>query len=743
MNDAYLDFLEKKQKVHIESGFDVYELNYDLFNFQKFVVKRALHHGKYAVFSGTGTGKTRKQSVWSVEVNNHTNKPVLILAPLAVSGQTIKEAKKIGVEIKKWVSCENYEGIYIINYEQLENLPIEFIESLGGVALDEASIIKNHEGAYRNKIIELFYDTPYKSVWTATPSPNDPMELGNYSEFLNIMPRNEMLAMYFVHDAGETQKWRLKGHAKQVFWEWVSTWAIMFQNPTDIGFYQDGFDLPPLNFIERKIITPKKDNGKLFNDVAVSATNFNSELRITKLQRLEDIAPIVNNSQEKFIIWIKQNEEGDLLRKLIPDAIEVKGSDTTEYKEEKLLGFSEGDFRVLISKTKICGSGLNYQICRNQMFPSPDFSFEALFQGIRRSWRFGQQNDVNIYITTTDTMTNVIQSIKQKEKQFEIMQAEMSKAVNKNLIEEKTINLKRKFKEYKTKNFMYQLGDSVQLIRNLESESVGFSIWSPPFPTLYVYSNELEDMGNCKDFNEFFTGFNFLLPDLNRVMMSGRNVAVHCMDVPIQKGKEGYIGLRDFSGMIIDSFQKAGFIYHSRVTLWKNPVTEMQRTKALGLLHKQIKKDASMCRVGIPDYLLIFRKEGENEIPIVHQDKDPLQPNYLPVDLWQKYASPIWMDIDFGDTLNSKAGKEKDDERHIAPLALPIINRALHLWSNEGDTVLTTYGGIGSEGVESIKLKRKAILFELKESYFNEGIQNCLNAEKLQSQKTLFNEIVN
>lgn len=938
MNDAYLDFLEKKRKVHVESGFDVGDLNYDLFEFQKFVVKRALHHGKYAVFSGTGTGKTRQQLAWANEIVKHTDSDVLILAPLAVSGQTIKEGKSIGIEVRRWCDDELYatdEAIYIINYEQLENLPIEFIKTLGGIALDEASIIKNHEGAYRNKIIELFYDTPYKSVWTATPSPNDPMELGNYSEFLNVMPRNEMLAMYFVHDAGETQKWRLKGHAKQVFWEWVSTWAIMFQNPKDIGFEQEGFDLPPLNFIERKIVAPKKDNGKLFNDVAVSATNFNAELRITKLQRLEDIAPIVNNSQEKFIIWIKQNEEGELLRKLIPDAIEVKGDDSTEYKEDVADWFtqnkcickhlkkkqptiknggsktntnqknitseerikskpnrqhwnlskkekdiipngilkiktelenticptesektngeeknilpilnidkdieklqsngtetiqkqnleqglrntdlhlnniesylqsnmvnaqyagqshllsqqnkdctltiatpqekSEDCFaeivttqsenlrmmpnclneqhctcgarshkKVLVSKLKIYGAGLNFQNCKNQSFPSPDFSFEALFQGIRRSWRFGQKDEVNIYITTTDTMTNVIQSIKQKEKQFEIMQAEMSKAVNKNLIEEKTINLKRKFKEYKTKNFMYQLGDSVQLIRNLESESVGFSIWSPPFPTLYVYSNEIEDMGNSKDFNEFFTGFNFLLPDLNRVMMSGRNVAVHCMDVPIQKGKEGYIGLRDFSGMIVDSFLKAGFIYHSRVTLWKNPVTEMQRTKALGLLHKQIKKDAAMCRVGIPDYLLIFRKEGENEVPIIHQDKDPLASNYLPVDLWQKYASPVWMDIDFGDTLNGRNAKEEDDERHIAPLALPIINRALHLWSNEGDTVLTTYGGIGSEGSEAIKLKRKAILFELKESYFNEGVQNCLNAEKLQSQKTLFDEI--
>jgi DNA modification methylase len=564
------------------------------------------------------------------------------------------------------------------------------------------------------------------------------MEIGNYCEFLDVMGRNEMLAMFFVHDAGETQQWRLKGHCKKIFWEWVSTWAIMFQNPRDIGFEMEGYDLPPLNLIERKIITEKRNNGQLFNDVAVSATTFNAELRITIIERLNDVAGIVNGSNENFLIWIKQNAEGEELKKLIPKAVEVTGSDSTEYKEEKLLGFADNKFSVLVSKTKICGQGMNYQNCHNQVFASLDFSFESLFQGIRRSWRFGQTHAVNIYIVTTDTMENVIQSIKRKEEQFEEMQKEMTLACTRTLNIATKPTTKRKFQQYKTDKFMYQLGDSVQLIRNLESESVGFSIWSPPFPTLYVYSNENEDMGNCKDFDQFFKGFNFLIPELFRVMETGRNVAVHCMDVPIQKGKEGYIGLRDFSGMIIQSFIDAGFVYHSRVTLWKNPVTEMQRTKALGLLHKQVKKDAAMCRVGIPDYLLVFRKDGVSKNPVVHQDKDASKPNYIPVDLWQKYASPVWMDIDFGDTLNGRNAKEEDDERHIAPLAIPIINRALHLWSNEGDTVLTTYGGIGSEGVESIKLKRKAILFELKKSYYDEGVKNCIAAEIESNQHQLF-----
>lgn len=743
MND-YLEFLESKRITHPQSGFKISidNLNKKLFPFQKFCVQRSLEYGKYAIFSGTGTGKSLMQVSYSSEVINHTNKPVLILAPLAVSSQTISIAADMGIEIKKYSQdAKVCEGIFITNYEQLNNIPIEFINSLSGIVIDEASILKNPNGVYRNKLINTFKNTPYKAVFSATPSPNDPMEIGSYSEFLDVMPYNEMLAMYFVHDAGNTQQWRIKKHAKREFWNFVSSFALMFQVPKDIGFDNTGFDLPPLNLIEKQIITAKRDNGSLLNDVAVSATTFGKELRLTKVERLDEVAKIVNASEENFVIWIKHNSEEEYIKKLIPEAVIVTGSDSTEEKEKNLLGFANNEFRVLISKTKICGFGMNWQNCHNTIYASPDFSFEAVYQSIRRFLRFGQEFAVNVWLITTDTMQNVVETFNRKQRQFEEMQREMSLASNENLHIERLVRLKRKFKQYKTENFMYQLGDSVQLIRQLESNSIGFSIWSPPFPTLYVYSNEIEDMGNCKDFNEFFTGFNFLIPDLNRVMMPGRNVAVHCMDVPIQKGKEGYIGLRDFSGMIIDSFQKAGFIYHSRVTLWKNPVTEMQRTKALGLLHKQIKKDASMSRVGIPDYLLIFRKEGDNPDPIVHQDKDPLLPNYLPVDLWQKYASPVWMDIDFGETLNKKNARDENDEAHIAPLALPIINRALHLWSNEGDTVLTTYGGIGSEGYESIKLNRKAILFELKESYFNEGVQNLLNAEKLKKQRSLFDEM--
>ncbi len=721
---TYEEFLKSKQKTFTESGFYAIGINEKLFPFQAHIVKRALQAGKFAIFADCGLGKTFMQLEWAEQVTHFTNQPVLILAPLAVVGQTIKEADKFGIHIEELKSDVFGQGIYISNYEQLENIDAY---QFSGIVLDESSILKNFEGATKNLIIEKFQYTPYKLACTATPSPNDPMELCNHSEFLNVMSRTEMLAMFFVHDGGETSKWRIKGHAKKDFYRFVGTWATMLNKPQDIGFQMEGYALPELCFIEKHIKTDQRDNGLLFNDTAISATNFNQELRLTKIERMSEVIEIVNNSSENFIIWIKQNEEGEYLRKLIPDSVEVKGSDSPEYKKEKLLGFANNEFRVLITKTKIAQFGLNYQNCHNQVFASLDFSFEGLYQAIRRSYRFGQEHPVNIYLITTDTMTNVITSINNKQRQFEEMQNEMSQVINENTESENKVFDNE---PVITEDYKVFRGDCVEMIKQVPDNSVGLSVFSPPFAELYTYSNHIEDMGNSKTYKEFLTAFNFLVTELYRVVKSGRNVAVHCMDLPIQKGKEGYIGLRDFSGMIITAFQEAGFIYHSRVTIWKDPVVEMQRTKALGLLHKQVKKDSTMSRVGIPDYVLIFRKDGERIDPVTNTD--------IPVDLWQKYASPVWYDIDYGDTLNFTDGRDDKDEKHICPLQLPTIERLIHLYSNKGDTVLTPFMGIGSEVYQAVKMERKAIGFELKESYYDLAKKNISQAVEAKKQLSLF-----
>lgn len=262
-------------------------------------------------------------------------------------------------------------------------------------------------------------------------------------------------------------------------------------------------------------------------------------------------------------------------------------------------------------------------------------------------------------------------------------------------------------------------GDSCEVIKGIPDNSVHFSVYSPPFASLYTYSNSDRDMGNCRNHGEFYEQFEFLASELFRVLMPGRNMSFHCMNLPTSKERDGFIGITDFRGDLIRIFQKAGFIFHSEVCIWKDPVTAMQRTKALGLLHKQLKKDSCMSRQGIPDYLVTMRKPGDNPEPVTHTNET------FPVDAWQKYASPVWMDINQSNTLQARSVREEKDERHICPLQLDVIKRAILLWSNPGDIVLTPFLGIGSEAYVALELKRRAIGIELKESYYNQAVKNC------------------
>lgn len=723
----YKEFLRSKTLTAPAVGFEVDEssLHSSLFDFQRWIVKVALQKGRYAIFADCGLGKTLMQLVWADAVSKHTDRPILILAPLNVVGQTLAEADKFNIAAARYDGFSPDVNIYVTNYESLEHISVR---DFGGIVLDESSILKNYTGVYRNRLIETFAETEYKLACTATPSPNDIMELGNHAEFLGLYNRSEMLARWFYHDGGETAKWTLKGHAEVEFYSWLASWSVMLSKPSDIGFSASGYNLPDLIFHDEQIVTQIRDNGKLFNDTAVSATSFNEELRITLVERIERVADIVNSTDEDFIIWVNQDIEADKVKSIVPDAVEVRGSESPKAKEEKLLGFQKQAFRVLLTKTKMARFGLNYQHCHNQIFAALDFSFESLYQAIRRSYRFGQQHPVHIYLVTTDTMQNVIEAIERKQKQHVEMQRKMIESMNSSIEfsdDTATSGIDRVTNEHCD----IRRGDCVELIRTLPDESVGFSIFSPPFASLYTYSDHPADMGNCSTYEDFAYSFRLLVEELYRVMWSGRNVAVHCMDLPIQKGKEGYIGLRDFSGLIRETFEAAGFIYHSRVTIWKNPVTEMQRTKALGLLHKQVKKDAAMSRTGIPDYLMVFRKPGEHLHPVRCE---------IDVDTWQQYASPVWMDINYGNTLNVQEAREEKDERHICPLQLDTISRSIHLWTNEGDTVLTPFMGIGSEVFQAIKQNRIGIGFELKDSYFQVAIKNVQAAIAGRNQMTLF-----
>ena len=724
----YQKFLKTKEKSHISSGFDIdqKQLNKNLFDFQKYTVQIALKKGRFAVFADCGLGKTLMQLSWAEEVFNYTNKKVLLLAPLSVVEQTKREALKFNI---------NLDSFDITNYEQLKNTDTSIYS---GVVLDESSILKGRDGKLSRFIIDTFKMTPYKLACTATPSPNDHMELGQHSEFLGVMPYLEMLAMYFVHDGGETSKWRLRKHAKDDFWKFVMTWAIAIDNPKTLGFNHDGYDLPEIEYIEHTIPVENLTNS-LFGDVAVSATEINKDLRRSLDKRINKTNSIVNdNPDEQFIIWGLQNAETDALNKLIDESVNVQGSDKPEVKANNLNRFAREEFKRLITKTSIASFGMNYQQCHNMVFCSYDFKFEAFYQAVRRCYRFGQTKKVKVHLLVPDSQKNVRKSILEKEKKHFEMIKEMSNYSANTDYKTAVSKVKVTNKEIVTDNYSVFNGDCVQTLQQLPDNCADISVFSPPFAELYVYSDKKEDMGNVANYKQFENHFKYLIPELKRVVKDGRIVAVHCMDLPIQKGKEGFIGLRDFSGMLVDWFTEQGFIYHSRATLWKNPVTEMQRTKALGLLHKTIKKDSSMSRVGIPDYVLFFRNQGDNLTPITHQDTDDSKPDFLPVDLWQKYASPVWYDVDYKRTLQYTTARDNNDEKHICPLQLDTIERVLHLYSNEGETVLSPFGGIGSEGYQALKMNRKSISVELKESYFQINKKNHKAAVLEKSALTLF-----
>lgn len=262
-------------------------------------------------------------------------------------------------------------------------------------------------------------------------------------------------------------------------------------------------------------------------------------------------------------------------------------------------------------------------------------------------------------------------------------------------------------------------GDSAEILKGIPANSIHYSIFSPPFASLYTYSNSERDLGNCRTTTEFYQQFKYIVDELYRVLMPGRLISFHCMDLPLSKERDGVIGLRDFRGELIKLFEDSGFVLHSQVCIWKDPVTAMQRTKAIGLLHKQIKKDSCMSRQGIPDYLVTMRKIGENPEPVSHTNET------FPVEIWQRYASPVWMDINPSDTLQATSARDEKDERHICPLQLTVIKRALNLWTNPGDVVLTPFLGIGSEAYVALELGRRAIGIELKPSYYQQAVRNC------------------
>jgi DNA modification methylase len=777
----YSEFLETKKGKTKTVGFDIdeNELNPKLKDFQKHLIKRHLKLGRAGNFSDTGLGKAFMLLEWSYQVSKHENKPVLITAPLGVTVQLLKEASKFGYDLQRYKGGFVTNDIWITNYEQVYKMTD--ISHFIGIALDESSILKSYTGKIRNYFTKLCRDIKYKYVLSATPSPNQVDEIGQQAEFLGVLDARDMRAKWFVRDEG-MNNYRLKKHAKQDFYGWLKSWCDIVTSPSDLGFYETAkeYKLPKLNRHYYEIKSEKKQNGKLFNDVSVNSTDHNAELRRTIVERMQYVTNIIQqNKNEQILVWVKINDEADYLKKVLSelniDFREVRGNDKPEIKEKNLIEFAENKYKVLITKSKIAGFGMNYQNCNIHIEPSIDFSFEGLYQRNRRSWRFGQNKDVDIYIVTVDTMQNVQVAIERKQKQFDELKRGLSTAINKKY----GLIMDYNREEIKTDNYHIIKGDSCVEIGTFEGDTFDFSIFSPPFSNLFIYSNSYRDMGNNENNEEFFKQNAFLLTQLFHKMKPGGLVAVHSKDLAVYKGSSGYTGLYDFTGDYHRAMETAGFKYHSKITIWTDPVLEMQRTKTQRLLYKQLRKDSRYSGVGLPEYITLFKKwDGidnfENYEPVNNKTFEN-----FPLDTWQEWASPVWgarigkqnlielikhyyeangvnlndeskwdltpdwftgswFDIKRTDVLNSKEGTDLGDEKHIAPLQLTVIQRCLQMWTNPGNVVFTPFMGIGSEVYKSVELGRYGVGIELKDSYFEAATKNINNIISKKNELTLF-----
>lgn len=424
----YRQFLATKRIIDPDTGIiGAIDLPEVMMPHQRDITRWALRRGRAAIFAGTGLGKTLMELTWADRVSAHTGKPVLIFAPLAVSQQHIREAFKFGLSARIVRDQSEVEpGVNVTNYQKIDRFDLS---DFGGIVLDESSVLKSTDGKYRTRLISECAQVPFRLAATATPAPNDFMELGNHAEFLGVMSYTDMLATFFVHDGGDTQKWRLKGHAENEFWKWMASWAVMLRQPSDLGYPNDGYDLPPLRQQSHTVAVeyePSIDTGLLFPMEAHTMQERIAARRDSIEERVA-LAASITPADRPFVWWCNLNSEADALARAIPGAVNLSGSDKDEDKERKIADFLEGRARVLISKPSICGFGLNFQHCADTGFVGLNDSFEQIYQAIRRFWRFGQSKPVNVHFIASEMEGAVVANLRRKEADADHMADQMVK----------------------------------------------------------------------------------------------------------------------------------------------------------------------------------------------------------------------------------------------------------------------------------------------------------------------------
>ncbi len=747
--DLYQKFLETKNHKISDSGIGISKdtIHLKLFEWQNLIVRWAVRKGRCAVFLDTGLGKTFVQLEWARLIGENT----LIIAPLSVARQTVREAKKIDTDIKYVREQSEIVGkISITNYEMIEHFDYS---KFGAVVLDESSILKSIGGKTRRLLTDLCRDIPFKLCCTATPAPNDYIELGNHTEFLGICKMQEMLGMFFVNANKEHTiayegkmyrrkgsnkngtEWRLKHHAEQPFFRWLASWAITMVRPSDLGYDDDGFILPPLTITPTYIHTEYKPTDQLFFTKLHGITDRIEVRKNTLESKLSKLKEIVGSDPGQWIIWCGLDTESKAATQLL-GAVEIKGSDSIDHKVQSIEDFQDDKIRIIVTKQKIAGYGLNLQNAHNMVMLGLNDSWEGWYQAIRREWRYGQTNPVNVYPILHEAEQEIYQNIMRKDA--------MARRLRESLIahirdyEKGELGMTTKLtSDYQEDikvghGWTAMLGDSCKRLTELKENSIDLSVYSPPFDDLFTYTASEYDLGNSNGWGEFFAHYHFIIKEILRVTKPGRLTCVHSSDIPAMAQRDGYIGIKDFPGEVIRAYEKEGWIFSGRAFIDKNPQAQAIRVKSKALLFVQMRKDSSDSRPALIDQILLFKKPGENAVPI-----KPVDNGELDNETWIEWAHGIWLGINETGTLQIHRARGADDEKHICPLQLGTIERCIKLYSNPGEMILTPFGGIGSEAYMALKLGRKATLIELKPEYFNVAVSNMKQAEAMVHSKML------
>lgn len=747
---TYLDFIERKRIRHTPTGFDVDagELNPLLFDWQRRVTSWALQRGRAAIFADCGLGKTAMQLEWARRVHEHTGRPVLVLAPLAVAAQTRAEGEKFEIDVTVCREASDVaDGVNVTNYERLDRFdPAVF----GGLVLDESSILKAYTGATRNAIQAFADQVAFRLACTATPAPNDVMEMTNHSEFVGSLQGKQVLALFMMVDYKDgsqgKQSYVLKPRARAAYFEWLASWAIALRRPSDAGGSDDGFLLPALDVhdtvVDATATTPA--DGQLFALEAATLQERHHARRDSITERVARVAELVAAEPgESWIVWCGLNAESQAVTAAVPGAVEVTGSDDPDVKAERMEAFSRGEIRVLVTKPSIAGWGMNWQHCARVAFLGMSDSWEQYYQAVRRCYRFGQTRAVHVHRVTSQNEGAVITNIQRKERQAADMMDGMVDAMGELTFgrDRAPAHVRRDLAE--GDRWAMHLGDSVDVLAEFDDGAADMALFSPPFPGMYMYTDTPFDIGNTSSIDEMIEHFRFVSSGLRRVVKPGRLCVIHLMQLPAYGTRDGYQGIIDYRGRVITMMSEEGWRYAAEVTIDKDPQRQARAHKEHGLLYKTLATDSTRNRMALADYLLVFRNPGENAEPVRSGTHERYQPDggWITQDEWVEWAAPVW----YRHTPGIPGGIRETDvltrlgpneERHLCPLQQGVIERAVKLWSNPDDVVLSPFGGIGSEGVGSLRFGRRFLGIELNEDYWR---QACRNLE-VASRPTLMDE---